>query len=243
MMLCAAKQEACKHQGDATMKTRTIFRRVVMGGCVMAVTQLYSFQTTNAMQKEEGANANTSTPMLVAANTNVTTPANEPKTAKRENALARPVDRLPAVNLKKMESDKITSFFVRANDSKRIQLSMLVVYKAELAAAIRKMYDQKVTPLVFSVSTFPNRQVAFDPAKLRFEQCGRIWHPGGDQDAVDILPLDDNAKFGGLVIDGEVHQGIVLLPAWMNPKEPITLRYGDFHYLATFADAQATNSK
>jgi hypothetical protein len=209
----------------------------------MAVAQLYSFQTTNAMQKEEGAKANTSTSMLVATNVNVATPANEPKPAKRENALTRPVDRIPAVNLKKMETDKITSFFVRANDSKRIQLSMLVVYKAELAAALRKMYEQKVTPLVFSVSTFPNRRVDFDPAKLRFEQRGRIWHPGSNQDAVDILPLDDNAKFGGLVIDGEVHQGIVLLPAWMNPQEPITLRYGDFHYLATFAEAQATNSK
>jgi hypothetical protein len=209
----------------------------------MAVAQLYSVQTANAMQNEEGTNANTSASMLVAANTKATTPANAPKTSKAESALARPVDRLPVVNLKKMETDKITSFFVRANDSKRIQLSMLVVYKAELAAAIRKMYDQNVTPLVFSVSTFPNRQVAFDPAKLCFEQRGRLWHPGSKQGAVDILPLDDNAKFGGLVIDGEVHQGIVLLPAWMNPKEPITLRYGDFHYLATFAEAQASTSK
>jgi hypothetical protein len=202
----------------------------------MAVASMFSFQTTNAMQKEEGAKAISSAPALIAANLNI---ANEPKTSKHENALARPVDRLPVVNLKKMETDKITSFFVRANDSKRIQLSMLVAYKAELAVAMQKMYGQKVTPLVFSVSTFPNRQVEFDPAKLRFEQRGRIWHPENDSDAVDVLPLDDHAKFGGVVTDGEVHQGIVLLPAWMNPQEPITLRYGDFHYLATFAEAQA----
>jgi len=223
------------------MKTRTIFRRGVVSGCVIAVAQMFSSQTSEAMQREEGANA--STPTLIAANLNVNTPANEPKSSKRESPLARPVDRIPVVNLKKMETDKITSFFVRANDSKRIQLSMLVVYKTDLAVAIQKMYGQKMTPLVFSVSTFPNRQVAFDPAKLRFEQRGRIWHPETGQNSADILPLDDNAKFGGVVTDSEVHQGIVLLPAWINPQAPITLRYGDFHYLATFADASAASGK
>lgn len=219
------------------MKTRTIFQQAVIGGCVIAVAQLFSLRVATAMQREDSAKAGASTPVLIAANLSVAPTANEPKTPKRESLLARPVDRLPVVNLKKMETDKITSFFVRANDSKRIQLSMLVVYKAELAVAMQKMYGQKVTPLVFSVSTFPNRRFDFDPAKLRFEQGGRIWHPAGAEGVVDILPLDDNAKFGGVVTDGEVHQGIVLLPAWINPKAPITLRYGDFHYLATFADA------
>lgn len=225
------------------MKTRTIFRRAVISGCVIAAAQVFSFQTATAVQREEGAPANTSNLTLIAANLNVAAPAKASGAAKPEIPLTKPVDRVPTVSLKKMETDKITSFFVRANDSKRIQLSMLVVYKAELAAAIQKMYGQKVTPLVFSVSTFPNRQVNFDPAKLRFEQGGRIWTPESGKAAVNILPLDDNAKFGGVVSDGEVHQGIVLLPAWMNPQEPITLRYNDFHYLATFAEAQATNIK
>lgn len=220
------------------MKTRTIFRRAVIGSCVTAAAQIFSFTAAFAMQNTEGAPANTSNPMLMAANLKVANPANERGTTQPEIPLLKPVDRVPAVNLKKMATDKVTSFFVRANDSKRIQLSMLVVYKAELAAAIQKMYGQKVTPLVFSVSTFPNRQIDFDPAKLRFEQRGRIWNPESEKTAVNILPLDDNTKFGGMVSDGEVHQGIVLLPAWMNPQEPITLRYNDFHYLATFADAQ-----
>jgi len=225
------------------MKTRIIFRRAVIGGCVVAVAQMTPFQKTLAMQNEDGAKIGSSASTLVAANINVAAPANEAKAAKRESLLSKPTDRLPVVSLKRMETDKITSFFVRANDSKRIQLSMLVVYKAELAAAVQKMYGRKVTPLVFSVSTFPNRNVAFDPAKLRFEQRGRIWHPENNEAAVEVLPLDDNAQFGGLVSDDEVHQGIVLLPAWMNPKEPITLRYGDFHYLATFAGAPAASAK
>src|SRR5574342_1052903 len=152
------------------MKTRTIFRQAVIGGCIIAVAQMFSWRIAIAMQKEENAKAGASTPVLIAVNTNAAAAANEPKITKRENPLARPVDRLPVVNLKKMETDKITSFFVRANDSKRIQLSMLVVYKAELAVAIQKMYGQKMTPLVFSVSTFPNRRVDFDPTKLCFEQ-------------------------------------------------------------------------
>jgi hypothetical protein len=61
------------------------------------------------------------------------------------------------------------------------------------------------------------------------------------QDVLEVLPLDERAKFGGLVTNCEAHQGLVLLPAWMNPKEPITLRYGDFHGVARFADVQVQN--
>lgn len=225
------------------MKTRTIFRQAVIGSWVAAAAQIFSFTAAFAMQNTEGAPANTSNAMLMAANLKVANPANERGTPQPEIPLLKPVDRVPTVSLKKMATDKVTSFFVRANDSKRIQLSMLVVYKTELATAIQKMYGQKVTPLVFSVSTFPNRQVNFDPAKLRFEQRGRIWNPESEKAAVNILPLDDNTKFGGVVSDGEVHQGIVLLPAWMNPQEPITLRYNDFHYLATFAEALNVHAK
>ena len=225
------------------MKTRTIFRQAVIGSWVATAAQIFSFTAAFAMQNTEGAPANPSNAMLMAANLKVANPANERGTPQPEIPLLKPVDRVPTVSLKKMATDKVTSFFVRANDSKRIQLSMLVVYKTELATAIQKMYGQKVTPLVFSVSTFPNRQVNFDPAKLRFEQRGRVWNPESEKAAVNILPLDDNTKFGGVVSDGEVHQGIVLLPAWMNPQEPITLRYNDFHYLATFAEALNVHAK
>jgi hypothetical protein len=199
-----------------------------------------------AMQaRQDGSKASAPSPALAAAPVDADLPRNEAAAPKRDNVLPRPADRVPVVNLKKIEADKITSFFVRANDSKRIQLSMLVAYKPEFAEAVQQMVGQKVTPLVFSVSTLPNRRVEFDPAKLRFEQRGRTWQPDVSKDVLDVLPLDENAKFGGLVTDREVHQGVVLLPAWMNPKEPITLRYGDFHYLATFAELQgkAANKK
>ncbi len=218
------------------MKTRTL-QRVIAGGCVWAIAQMFSLPAAQAVQAhQDGPPVSPPAPMLVAATVNADVPRNEAASPKRDNALARPADRVPVVNLKKIETDKITSFFVRANDSKRIQLSMLVAYKVELADAIQQLFGQKVTPLVFSVSTLPNRKFEFDPAKLRFEQGGRSWQPDLSKEVVEVLPLDENAKFGGMVTDREVHQGIVLLPAWMNPKEPITLRYGDFHYLARFVD-------
>jgi hypothetical protein len=205
---------------------------------------MFSAAVAPAMQvQQDGSKASAPAPALAAAAVDI--PRNEAASPKRDNVLAPPADRVPVVNLKKIEADKITSFFVRANDSKRIQLSMLVAYKPEFSEAVQQMVGQKVTPLVFSVSTFPNRRVEFDPAKLRFEQRGRTWQPDASKDVLEVLPLNESAKFGGLVTDREVHQGVVLLPAWMNPKEPITLHYGDFHYLARFADLQgkATSTK
>jgi hypothetical protein len=200
---------------------------------------MFSAAAAPAMQvHQDGSKASAPAPALAAATVDVDMPRNEAASPKRNKVLPRPADRVPVVNLKKIEADKITSFFVRANDSKRIQLSMLVAYKPEFADAVQQMVGQKVTPLVFSVSTMPNRQVQFDPAKLRFEQRGRAWQPDASQDVLEVLPLDEGSKFGGLVTDREVHQGVVLLPAWMNAKEPITLHYGDFHYLARFADLQ-----
>ncbi|MDZ7288638.1 MAG: hypothetical protein ONB44_03720 [candidate division KSB1 bacterium] len=220
------------------MKMRTI-QQMIIGGCVWAIMQLLPAQAALAMQSQQDeTKASAAAPVFAEASVKPAAPHPESISTRKEISLVRPTDKVPVVNLKKIEADKITSFFVRANDSKRIQLSMLVAYKPELTEAVRQMFGQTVTPLVFSVSTLPNRAVEFDPAKLRFEQGGRIWQPEVSKNTVSILPLDENAKFGGMVTDSQVHQGIVLLPAWIDPQQPITLRYGDFHYLAKFADLQ-----
>ncbi len=147
------------------------------------------------------------------------------------------VDLLSSTAPKKIESDKVTSFFVRANDSKRIQLSMLVAYKQEFTHAVRAVVGQKVTPLVFSVSTLPNRAVNFDPTLLRFEQKGRVWQPSAEESTVDFLPVEEGGQFGGTLAEGQTQQGVVFLPEWFDPQIAITVRYKDFHYLAHFADA------
>lgn len=164
----------------------------------------------------------------------------ESKTSGDANAGAKKEKEARAERLSaaKLNSDKITSFFVRDNDSNRIQLSMLVAYKPELAQSVRAIVRQRVTPLVFSISTLPNRIVSFDPGLLRFEQKGRIWKPETGKNSPDVMALEENGAFGGKIADGEIHQGVILLPAWFDPQVPITLRYGDFHYLAKFAQLE-----
>ncbi len=165
-------------------------------------------------------------------------PAGAAVPAEQPAAAAPTAPRPERTPLAELQADKITSFFVRDNDSNRIQLSMLVAYQAELAKAVREIVGQKVTPLVFSVSTLPSRMVSFDPAQLRFEQNGRQWTPATGPHSADVMPLEENGVFGGNVADGDVHQGVVLLPAWFDPHRPITLQYGDFHYLAKFAQLE-----
>jgi hypothetical protein len=146
--------------------------------------------------------------------------------------------RAPLAPVRKLEANKITSLFVRANDSKRIQLSILIAYKDEFTQAVRELIGEEVTPLLFSVSTLPTRTAHFEPALLRFEQRGRSWQPSPERNAIDIWPWEEGGAFGGALTDAQVQQGVILLPAWFDPQAPITLRYGDFHYLARFVERQ-----
>jgi hypothetical protein len=159
----------------------------------------------------------------------------EPASSPRKNASTKEADLIPSFPSRKTETDKITSIFVQANDSKRIQFSILVACKREFTQAVRELFGENVTPLLLSVSTLSLRKVIFDPARLRFEQRGRIWQPDSSRRALDVWPLEAGARFGGPITDGEIQQGVILLPEWFNPQAPITVRYGDFHYLARFA--------
>jgi hypothetical protein len=158
----------------------------------------------------------------------------EPASSPRKNASTREAGFIPSLPSRKTETDKITSIFVRANDSKRIQFSILVACRREFTQAVRELFGVNVTPLVFSVSTLPLRNVVFDPARLRFEQRGRAWQPDSSRHALDVWPLEQGSRFGGPIADGQIQQGVILLPEWFDPQAPITMRYGDFHYLARF---------
>lgn len=160
---------------------------------------------------------------------------NLPKSFSQKNYSSKNAPLSPA---RKLEANKITSLFVRANDSRRIQFSILITYKDEFTQAVRKLIGEEVTPLLFSVSTLPTRTAHFEPALLRFEQRGRSWQPSPERNAIDIWPWEEGGPFGGTLTDAQVHQGVILLPAWFDPQTPITLRYGDFHYLARFIEQQ-----
>lgn len=130
-------------------------------------------------------------------------------------------------------ADNITSFFVRDVEHRRITLSVLVAHNFELTQFVRQLTGEPVTPLVFSVSTLPDRRGFFDPLLLSFEQKGRTWKPSAAS-VEDLMPLTADTPFGGEVSDGEVHQGVVFVPDWFNPEEPITVHYGDFRYQTRF---------
>ncbi|MGH7601814.1 MAG: hypothetical protein ACREOI_36085, partial [bacterium] len=149
-----------------------------------------------------------------------------------------PSKNTPLSPARTLEANKITSLFVRANESNRIQLSLLITYKDEFTQAVRELIGEEVTPLLFSVSTLPTRTAQFDPALLRFEQRGRSWQPRPERNAIDVWPWEEGGAFGGTVTDAQIHQGVILLPKWFDPQTPITMRYGDFHYLARFVEQQ-----
>jgi len=165
-------------------------------------------------------------------------PVSAAETSPRKNFPSNNIKRAPLSPARKLEANKITSLFVRANDSRRIQFSILITYKDEFTKAVRELIGEEVTPLLFSISTLPTRTAHFDPALLHFEQRGRSWQPSPERNAIDIWPWEEGGAFGGELTDTQIHQGVILLPAWFDPQAPITLRYGDFHYLARFVENQ-----
>lgn len=204
------------------------FRRELVAGKLCLLIMLIMAAPGDSMQTAEAkyAVALTSPPRAATFATRDPAPIKTKKSP--------PLDRLPLLSKPKFATEQITSFFIRANDSKRIQLSVLITHQKEFTQAVCKLLQERVTPLVFSVSTLPNRTVHFNPTLLRFEQRGRFWQPNALKNATDIWPLEAGGQFGGIINESQVHQGVILLPGWFDPHAPITVRYGDFHYLARF---------
>ena len=134
-----------------------------------------------------------------------------------------------------IEGDKISSFIVRAEDDHKILLSMLVTIQADLTQTVRALLNENVTPVVFSVSTPPGQTAEFDPGQFQFEQKSRSWRPTSMNGCMDIWALENNCRFGGKILEGEVHQGIILLPEWLDPGKPMILRYGKANGLIRLA--------
>jgi hypothetical protein len=104
----------------------------------------------------------------------------EPVSAMEPSSRKRPssnnIKRAPLAPARKIEANKITSLFVRTNDSNRIQFSILITYKDEFTKAVRELIGEEVTPLLFSVSTLPTRTARFDPALLCKVGLGADYH-------------------------------------------------------------------
>ena len=132
-------------------------------------------------------------------------------------------------------ADQISSFYVRGGEQNRIMLSMLLGHNVELTTMVRQLTGDQVTPVLLSVTTLPDRHGFFDPALLSFEQNGKTWKP--DPAAPDdLLPVNADSPFGGEVSHGQIHQGVVFVPAWLDTGKPLIVHYGDFQYQARFID-------
>lgn len=126
---------------------------------------------------------------------------------------------------------QITPLFIRSTDKGDIDLTMLIAYDERIAQIARQIISNSVTPLIFSVSTMPFVSMRFQPEQLIFSQNGKKWSPSTLAGTSDMFPLDDNIPFGGPINDAQLHQGVILLPAWFDLSKPIEINYNNFRKL------------
>jgi len=129
---------------------------------------------------------------------------------------------------KKTSDNKVTSLFVRSAGKGSIELTMLIAYSRSITATTRKILNEEKTPLIFSVSALPLMSAEFNPENLTFVQNERSWSPQLSESAQDIFPLGKKGNFGGIINETQVHQGVILLPAWFDLTKPIIIKYKNF---------------
>ncbi len=133
--------------------------------------------------------------------------------------------RLDRAQLVPSSPSAINSLFVKSVKSaasNQTELIILVAYGAELVQRQARVGPPRI-PLVLSVSTLPFQEATFDPTLLEFEQDGRRWRPGRDRADMQAFPA--GSPFGGSIGDGEIHQGLVMLPAEFDAHRAIVIRY------------------
>ncbi|MBD3288403.1 hypothetical protein GF337_06325 [candidate division KSB1 bacterium] len=131
-------------------------------------------------------------------------------------------------NQRSNSDTKITSLFVRSAEKNSIDLTMLIAYNRSITSAARSLTNDRVTPLILSVSTMPFVETNFQPSDFTFEQDGYRWSPGNNEKAFDMFPLGEDASFGGAITENDVQQGVILLPGSFDVNKPIKISYKNF---------------
>jgi len=124
---------------------------------------------------------------------------------------------------------KITALFVRSSLQNSIDLTMLITFDKGITAATRKITNNAVTPLIFSVSTMPFVEIEFDPTYFIFEQAGIRWSPSSNDSEFDFFPLGEDVDFGGEIREQDIHQGVIMLPDNFDINRPIKISYKQFN--------------
>lgn len=126
---------------------------------------------------------------------------------------------------------KITSLFVRSSEKNSIDLTMLIAYNKNITNAAQTITNDKVIPLIFSVSTMPFVEINFDPSFFSFEQNGYRWSPKITDHAFDMFPIGEDNHFGGSLKENDVQQGVILLPGVFDVNKPIKITYKNYKKL------------
>lgn len=123
---------------------------------------------------------------------------------------------------------QITPLFIRSSQKGHIDLTMLIAYDQRISKLANEIIHKAVTPLIFSVSTMPFVNDNFEPESLVFEQNSKKWSPSNHPDTIDMFPIEDDVPFGGPISDTQIHQGVIMLPAWFDVNLPIEINYKNF---------------
>ncbi|MFQ6112503.1 MAG: hypothetical protein ACE5NG_00275 [bacterium] len=138
------------------------------------------------------------------------------------------------IDIEILLKNQMRSLFIRPEGENSGLLLMLVFHNDEVTKEVQEILNSDQTPLIFSVSTLPFSEVYFEPSFFQFEQDGQVWQPGTHPGSHDIIALGENSKFGGLLHDDEIHQGVILLPEWIDINRPFTIRYAHYKKYLTF---------
>lgn len=130
-------------------------------------------------------------------------------------------------------SAQINSMFIRSHKGGSPAMIILVAYDDEIVETVQRELQTPKIALLLSASTLPSYEVNLDPSFIQFEQDHRTWHPHSKSNN-DYFALFSRTKFGGIIHEGEIHQGIVMLPEWFDLHRPITIHYLDSSRVFSF---------
>jgi hypothetical protein len=122
-------------------------------------------------------------------------------------------------------NQKITSFFIKSAENQPVKLTMLIAFSEKITQTVRQIVKTDVTPLICSVASLPLESTEFRPEMLEFQQGRYVWSPQMSDTSWDAFPLGRAAAFGGIIEDSQIHQGVILLPAWFDIHKPINVTY------------------
>ncbi len=125
-------------------------------------------------------------------------------------------------------STKTISLFIRSGQSSEIDITILITHDDHITEMVRRTLNERVTPLILSVSTMPFVETVFDPYAFVFEQEDKKWSPVRSTDALHVFPLGESDVFGGKLSEQDVQRGVIILPPGFEISKKIRVIYKNY---------------